>query len=191
MRVPRPVLAVGVLALLAGPALAQDKYATAELRAGYAVTLGEAKDSLNSSTSFGAGAAIALAQRLYLGFQVDWATHETKPITSPVREWSVLHAFLKVGYNIVDMPKWTVRLSGGPGIMSFSPNQELQTLFGSGNDVHFAVNGSIAVTYWFAERIGLHIAPQFDIAFKKTSGQIFKESSGMIFPLGGGLQFKI
>ena len=63
MRVLRPVYAVGFLALLAGPSLAQaqDPYAYVEVRAGYTSPSGTASDSLKGQSSFGAGFAVAVA----------------------------------------------------------------------------------------------------------------------------------
>lgn len=191
MRVFRSVLAVGVLALLAAPARAQEKFATAELRAGYGVTLGDAKDSLQASTIFGAGAAIAVTQRLKLGFSVDFGSHESKPLVDPLREWRVFHAFLRLAYNIVDVPQWTVGINAGPGIMGFSPNDEIRNAEGIGSEVHFAANVGGTITYWFTERIGLLLSPQLNIAFKKSTGNIFFDKSGMFAPMTGGLQFKI
>ena len=78
MRVLRPILAAGILGLLASPAFAQDRYATVDVRAGYTFGSGVAKDSLKGQTSFGGGACIALGDRLHLGVTADWAHHSQK-----------------------------------------------------------------------------------------------------------------
>src|SRR6188474_1510945 len=84
MRVLRPILVIGAFVVLAGPALAQNRYATIEVRAGYTLTPSasdvddgdfEAGQKLKGQSSFGAGAAIALSDRLHLGLTFDWAHH--------------------------------------------------------------------------------------------------------------------
>jgi hypothetical protein len=197
MRVLRPVLAVGFLALMAGPVLAQERYATVDIRAGFTQPLGTAKDSLKGQSSFGAGAAIALGNRLHLGLSVDWAHHSQKQADGSViggvndEQWNVVHTFLKASYNVVQEGRFTVGLNAGPGIMVFSPNQVLKDALGVRTDVHFAVNAGATITWWFADRIGLMASPQMDMAFKKTSGQYFKANSATMFPITGGFQFKI
>ncbi len=193
MRVLRPVLAVGFLALTAGPVFAQARYATVEIRAGYTEPLGTAKDSLKGQSSFGAGAAIALADRLHLALSVDWAHHSQKPVIGGIndKQWNVVHTFLKASYSVVQEGRWTVGLNAGPGIMVFSPNQVLRDALGVRTDVHFAVNAGATITWWFVDRIGIMASPQMDMAFKKTSGQYFKTNSATMFPITGGFQFKI
>lgn len=197
MRVLRPVIAVGVLAILAGPALAQDRYATVDVRAGYMVISGAAGDTLKGQSSFGGGAHIAIGQRLHLGLTADWAHHSRKLPDGTVvggpndLQWNVLHSFLKVSFDVVQTPKWTVGLNGGPGLMVFSPNQVLKDQVGVKTDVHFAGNVGATITYWFSERIGIIASPQADFALKKSSGQIFKDKMAMFFPITGGFSFKI
>ncbi|HEU5219924.1 MAG TPA: hypothetical protein VFU23_14790 [Gemmatimonadales bacterium] len=197
MRVLRPMFAAGLLGLLASPVLAQDRYATVDIRAGYTFTSGEAGDSLKGQTSFGGGAYIALGSRMHLGFSVDWAHHSQKLPDGTVvggpndLQWNVIHAFLKVGYDVVHTEKVSFALNAGPGLMIFSPNQVLRDSRGLSTDAHFAVNGGTTLTYWFADRIGLIGSAQANIALKKTSGQIFTDKSGMMFPVSGGFTFKI
>lgn len=204
MRVLRPVVAAGILVLLAGPALAQGRYATISVRAGYTVApTGDATDlasgqSFKGQSSFGAGAFVALGDRLHLGITTDWAHHSVKqPPDGAViggandQQWNLVHAFLKVSFDVVQAKAVTVALNAGPGLMVFSPNEVLRDLQGVRSDAHFAVNGGATITWWFADRIGIVASPQADIAFKKTSGQIFKDKTAIFFPITGGFQFKI
>ena len=197
MRVLRPVFAAGVLALLASPALAQDRYATVDVRAGYTFNSGVAGDSLKGQTSFGAGAHIALGNRLRLGLTADWAHHSQFVGPDSVvggpddLKWNVLHTFLKLSFDLVQTDKVTFALNAGPGIMVFSPNQVLKDTRGVKSDAHLAVNAGATLTYWFAERIGLIGSIQADIAMKKTTGQIFQDGSAMMVPITGGFAFKI
>ncbi len=204
MRVLRPVLAAGILVLLAGPALAQERYATVDVRAGYTKTpTGNATDlangqSFKGQSSFGASAFIALGDRMHLGLTTDWAHHSVKqPPDGTIiggandPQWNLVHTFLKVSFDVVQMKSWTVALNAGPGIMVFSPNQVIKDATGLRSDLHFAVNGGATITWWFADRIGIVASPQADYAFKKTSGQIFKDKSAVFFPITGGFQFKI
>jgi hypothetical protein len=197
MRVLRPVFAAGLLGLLASPALAQDRYATIDVRAGYTFNSGVAGDSLKGQTSFGAGAFIALGNRLHVGLTADWAHHSQKQddgtvIGGPTDEqWNVIHAFLKLSFDLAHTDKVTFAINAGPGLMTFSPNQVLRDTRGLKSDAHFAVNAGATGTYWFAERIGIIGSFQADIALKKTSGQIFQEGSAMMFPITGGFVFKI
>ena len=196
MRVLRPMFAVGFLALLASPLLAQDRYATVDVRAGYTFLSGTAKDTLKGQSSFGGSAFIALGDRLHLGFSADWAHHSRKQADGSViggaqdQKWNVLHTFLKVSYDVVQSEKVTFSLNAGPGLMFFSPNEVLKAA-GRNSDTHVAVNGGARITYWFADRIGLLGSAQADIALKKTKGQIFLNSSAMMFPITGGFVFKI
>lgn len=197
MRVLRPILAAGLLGLLASPVFAQDRYATVDVRGGYTFSSGTAKDSLKGQSSFGGGAYIALGNRLHLGLSADWAHHSQKLADGTVRggptdlQWSVLHTFLKVSVDLVQTEKVTFALNAGPGLMVFSPNQQLKDERGVKTDAHIAVNVGATVTYWFADRIGLLGSFQADIALKRTGGQIFKNSSAMMFPITGGFAFKI
>jgi hypothetical protein len=205
MRVLRPVLAAGILVLLAGPALAQgERYATVAVRAGYTkAPTGNATDlasgqSFKGQSSFGAGTFVALGDRLHLGLTVDWAHHSVKqPPDGAViggandEQWNLVHAFLKVSYDVVSMKAWTIALNAGPGLMVFSPNQVLRDAQGLRTDAHFAVNGGATITWWFADRIGIIASPQVDYAMKKTKGQIFKDKGAAFFPITGGFQFKI
>lgn len=205
MRVLRPVFAIGVFALTAGPVLAQEsgRFATVEIRAGYTQTSkGNADDvtagqSLKGESSFGAGGSIALGSRLHLALSADWAHHSVYQTDGTViggandQRWNIVHTFVKLSYSLVAMVKWTVALNAGPGLMVYSPNRALRDATGIRTDAHFAVNGGATITWWFAERIGLLASPQADIALRKSSGQIFKDKSATSFPITGGFQFKI
>jgi hypothetical protein len=210
MRIIRPVFAAGILVLLAGPVLAQgERYATISVRAGYTKPpKGDANDlaigqSLKGQSSFGASAMVALGDRLHLGLTADWAHHsvyQVNPDPPPDRiiiggatdpQWNIVHAFLKVSYDLVQVKSWTVALNAGPGLMVFSPNQIIRDAQGLRTDAHFAVNGGATITWWFADRIGIIASPQLDYAMKKTKGQIFTDKGAIFFPITGGFQFKI
>jgi hypothetical protein len=205
MKVLRPGLAAAVFTLIAGSALAQEqgRYATVEIRAGYMQTSkGNSTDlterqSLKGQSSFGAGAMIALGSRVHVGITADWAHHSVYVAPDSViggaddQQWNVLHTFAKVKFDLVAMPKWTIAINGGGGLMVFSPNQVIRDSTGHRSDVHFALNGGATITWWFTDRIGLMASPQADFAFKKSSGQIFKDKSAAMFPITGGFQFKI
>jgi outer membrane protein with beta-barrel domain len=197
MRVLRPIFAAGLLGLLASPALAQERYASVDVRAGYTTSSGVAKDSLKNQTSFGGSAYIALGDRLHLGLTADWAHHSQKLPDGTVvggvddLQWSVLHGFLKASFDVVHSDKITFAINAGPGLMVFSPNQRLKDTRGTKTDAHFAVNAGTTVTYWFAERIGIIGSAQADIALKRSGGQIFQNKTAMMFPITGGFAFKI
>ena len=197
MRVLRPMFAAGLLGLLASPVLAQERYATVDVRAGYTFLSGVAGDTLKGQSSFGAGANIALGQRLHLGLSADWAHHSQKQADGSViggaddQQWNVIHAFLKVSYDLVQAKKVGFSLNAGPGLMVFSPNQVLKDSKGVATDAHFAVNAGAVATYWFADRIGLLGSFQADIAMKKSKGDIFKTDTATLFPITGGFVFKI
>jgi len=197
MRVLRPIFAAGLLGLLASPAFAQERYATVDVRAGYTFNSGVAGDSLKGQTSFGGDAYIGLSNRLHLGVSADWAHHSQKKPDGTVvggvddLQWSVLHAFLKVKFDLLQSSKVTFAINAGPGLMVFSPNQAMKDARGTSTDGHFAVNGGATLTYWFSDRIGIIGSGQADIALKRTTGQIFQTSSGMMFPITGGFAFKI
>lgn len=197
MRVLRPVLAVGFLAVMAGPVLAQDRYAAVDVRGGYTYNSGDAGTFLKGQSSFGVGVKVALGTRMHVGLSADWAHHSQKDASGNVLggpndpQWNVLHSFLKLSFDAVNTGKVTVALNAGPGLMFFSPNQVLKDGTGVKNDAHMAFNVGGTLTYWFSDRIGLLISPQLDFALKKTSGQIFTTGSAMMLPLTAGFQFKI
>jgi hypothetical protein len=197
MRVFRPIIAAGFLALVASPAFAQDRYATIDVRAGYTFNSGVAGDSLKNQTSFGAGAFIPLGDRLRLGLTADWAHHSQYLDTGLIvggpndLRWNVIHAFLKASFDVVQSEKVTFALNAGPGIMFFSPNKVLKDTRGVKSERHIALNVGTTMTFWFAERIGLVGSLQGDFALKKTSGALFPESTAMMFPITGGFVFKI
>lgn len=206
MKVLRPVLAVGAVALLAGPARAQERYATVDVRAGYTLPLSDAKTMFKGQSSFGAGAAIALANKIHLGLSFDYAHHSVKqsdafctaagkPAGCVVggpddEEYNIAHLFLKVSFDAVDMNHWTVSFNAGPGLMFFSPNDVLKAK-GLEGDRHFAVNAGATITWWFADRIGILLSPQADLAFSRSSGHVFIDKKALLLPLTGGFRFKI
>lgn len=193
MRVLRAVNAVAFLALMAGPALAQDRYATLDVRGGYSKPMGQADDSLKGQSSFGGGVTIQIANRIHLGLSADFAHHSEKPVIGGPndRQWNVIHTFLKVGVDVVNTEKVTVGLNAGPGLMVFSPNQVLKDTHGFKTAAHLAANVGGTVTWWFAERIGLVGSAQANFAMKKTSSDIFSEGTALFVPLTGGFRFKI
>src|SRR5688572_33176373 len=115
MRVLRPVCAVAFLALTAGPALAQDRYATLDVRGGYTKPLGAAKDRRHGQSSFGAGATVQLGNRLHLALTADWAHHSEKPVIGGPndRPCNVLHVFVMVVHDVVATEQVPVALNGG------------------------------------------------------------------------------
>src|ERR1041384_6646318 len=202
MRVLRPVLALGIFALTAGPVLAQNsgKFATVEIRAGYTKTSkGDATDlaagqSLKGQSSFGAGAFIALGSRLQAGLTADWAHHSVYQVAGDTvigggadEPGDILHPLAQPRFKPAALP---TRSRGG-GLMIFSPDSVLRAKSGPRTDAHFAVNGGATITWWFSDRIGIMASPQADIAFKKTAGRIFTNKSATTFPITGGFQFKI
>jgi hypothetical protein len=194
MRVLRPVLAVGFLALLAGQAVAQDdRYATVDVRAGYTQPLGDAKDQLKGQSSFGGGFMLQIANRLRLGASFDFAHHSQKPVIGGPndRQFQVFHTFVKIAFDLVNQEKVNISIIAGPGMMFFSPNDALHNATGIESDRHFAVNGGATITWWFADRIGIVLSPQADIALSRTTGQVFTDKSAMLFPLTAGFRFKI
>ena len=196
MKVLRPVLAVGALVLLAGPALAQERYATVDVRAGYTLPLSDAKTMFKGQSSFGAGAAIALADKIHLGATFDFAHHSVKQTNGTViggpndEQYNLVHAFLKVSFDAVEMNHWTVSFNAGPGLVFFSPNQILKDQ-GQVADRHFAVNAGATITWWFADRIGIVLSPQADLAFSRSSGHVFTSKKALLLPLTGGFRFKL
>src|ERR1044072_4374925 len=137
MKVLRPGLAAAVFTLIAGSALAQEqgRCATGEIRAGYMQTSkGNSTDlterqSLKGQSSFGAGAMIALGSRVHVGITADWAHHSVCVAPDSViggaddQQWNVLHAFAKVKFDLVAMPKWTIAINGGGGPLALSTHQ--------------------------------------------------------------------
>jgi hypothetical protein len=193
MKVLRAVFAVAFLALTAGPVLAQDRYATLDVRGGYTKTLGQAGDSLKGQSSFGAGATIQIGNRLHLGLTADWAHHSELPVIGGPedQQWNVLHTFLKLSFEVLNSDKVSVALNAGPGLMVFSPNEVLKDATGVRNSAHFAANVGGTVTWWFAERIGLMGSVQADFAMKKSSSDLFREGTALLMPLTGGFRFKL
>jgi hypothetical protein len=193
MRVLCAVSTVAFLALTAGPALAQDRYATLDVRGGYTKPFGAAADSLKGQSSFGAGATIQIASRLHVGLTADWAHHSEEPVIGGPqdRQWNVLHAFVKLSVDLLNSDKVTVALNAGPGLMVFSPNQVLKDAVGYRTSAHFAGNVGGTITWWFADRIGIIGSAQADFAMKKSSSYIFADEMALLMPITGGFRFKI
>jgi hypothetical protein len=193
MKVLRAVFAVAFLALTAGPVLAQDRYATLDVRGGYTKTLGQAGDSLKGQSSFGAGATIQIGNRLHLGLTADWAHHSELPVIGGPedRQWNVLHTFLKLSFEVLASEKVSVALNAGPGLMVFSPNDVRKDATGVRTSAHFAGNLGGTVTWWFADRIGLVGSVQADFALKKSSSDLFPDGTALLMPLTGGFRFKL
>lgn len=202
----RPMLAFGALILVAGPAVAQGRYATIDVRAGYTLPLSDAKTEFKGQSSFGLGVAIALADRVHLGLTFDEAHHSVKQsdtfcaaagkptgcvIGGPEDEqYNVFHLFLKASFDAINQNHFTIGFNAGPGLLFFSPNNVLKAQAVE-SDRHFAINAGMTITWWFSDRIGILASPQADVALSRSSGHIFTDHKAMMFPLTGGFRFKI
>jgi hypothetical protein len=156
-----------------------------------------AGQKLKGQSAFGAGAAIALSDRLHLGLTFDWAHHSLTRTDGTViggpndPQYNVFHTFVKLSFDAVNQDKFTVSLNAGPGMIFFSPNQILKDSLAREADRHIAINGGLTLTWWFADRIGVVLSPQADFALSRSSGHVFVDKSAVFFPLTGGFRFKI
>lgn len=198
------VLALGLLGIYAGQAVAQDyEPFSINARAGVAVPTGSVADVAKAGFDWGFGLQYTLG-RVELGANFDLSKHNLKDevrtaLDSPNSKVDVMHYIASFGYHFVRPQPTGFRFSAnlGAGAMSFKvkdgPALETETAF--------AINAGAQIGYGFSPNFEIFANLQGDIGFiDKDNGNVFGPltelglydgSSAWVWPLTAGLKIRI
>jgi hypothetical protein len=180
------VLLSGLMLLgIASPAQAQwaERRVTIEGRGGFNVPTFDISDAVDAGPSFGAGAAVQFAPRLWLMGDVDLGFHSGADLAGggQAPDVNVYHYVAKLGYELLSSGQspWSVIVNAGAGALTFDVD-------GAGSNTYPAINVGAKIGYRLSPRVTLLLSPQGDIAF--TDDAVVGTSNAWVWPFTAGLR---
>jgi hypothetical protein len=180
------VLLSGLMLLgIASPAQAQwaERRVTIEGRGGFNVPTFDISDAVDAGPSFGAGAAVQFAPRLWLMGDVDLGFHSGAdlPGGGSGPDVNVYHYVAKLGYELLSSGQspWSVIVNAGAGALTFDVD-------GAGSNTYPAINVGAKIGYRLSPRVTLLLSPQGDIAV--TDDAVVGTSNAWVWPFTAGLR---
>jgi outer membrane protein with beta-barrel domain len=180
------VLLSGLMLLgIASPAQAQwaERRVTIEGRGGFNVPTFDISDAVDAGPSFGAGAAVQFAPRLWLMGDVDLGFHSGADLAGGGQgpDVNVYHYVAKLGYELLSSGQspWSVILNAGAGALTFDVD-------GAGSNTYPAINVGAKIGYRLSPRVTLLLSPQGDIAF--TDDAVVGTSNAWVWPFTAGVR---
>jgi hypothetical protein len=180
------VLLSGLMLLgIASPAQAQwaERRVTIEGRGGFNVPTFDISDAVDAGPSFGAGAAVQFAPRLWLMGDVDLGFHSGADLAGGGQgpDVNVYHYVAKLGYELLSSGQspWSVIVNAGAGALTFDVD-------GAGSNTYPAINVGAKIGYRLSPRVTLLLSPQGDIAF--TDDAVVGTSNAWVWPFTAGLR---
>jgi hypothetical protein len=180
------VLLSGLLLLgLGSTAQAQlaERRVTVEARGGLNVPTFDISDAVDAGPSFGVGAAVQFAPRLWLMGDVDLGFHSGADLQGGMQgpDVNVYHYVAKLGYELVSAGQspWSVIVNAGAGALTFDVD-------GVGSSTYPAINVGAKIGYRLSPRVSLVLSPQGDIAF--TDDQEVGTSDAWVWPFTAGVR---
>jgi hypothetical protein len=183
--------AVSCLLAIAGGAAAQgpsggiagEPTLMVEARGGVNVPTFDISDAVGSGPSFGIGAAVRVAPRVYLLGDVDAGFHSgaSLPGGGNGPDVNVYHYIAKVGYDLVPASdsRWSLLVNAGAGALTFDVD-------GAGSNTYPAINVGAKIGYRLNSRLSLVLSPQGDIAFSKE--EELGTSNAWVWPFTAGIR---
>ena len=175
------------LMLLGSASTAQAQYAerrvTIEGRGGFNVPTFDISDAVDGGPSFGAGAAVQFAPRLWLMGDVDLGFHSGAelPGGGAGPDVNVYHYVAKLGYELLSpgQSPWSVIVNAGAGALTFDVD-------GAGSNTYPAINVGAKIGYRLSPRVTLLLSPQGDIAF--SDDEEVGTSNAWVWPFTAGVR---
>ena len=173
-----------LLLAAAAPSVAQETASrfTLEARGGLNVPTFDVSDAVDAGPSFGLGAGLQVAPRVWILGDVDLGFHSGADfggIEGP--DVKVLHYIGKVGYALVPegASKWSVIVNAGAGAMTFDVD-------GGASNTYPAINVGAKIAYRLSPRVSLLLSPQGDIAFADEDE--LGSSTAWVWPFTAGVR---
>ena len=160
-----------------------ERRVTLEARGGLNVPTFDISDAVDGGPSFGVGAAVQFAPRLWLMGDVDLGFHTGADLPGGAEgpDVDVYHYMAKVGYSILPEGQgpWSVILNAGAGAMTFDVD-------GGSSNTYPAINVGAKIGYRLSERVSLLLSPQGDIAFSDEDE--LGTNNSWVWPFTAGLR---
>ena len=154
-----------------------------EARGGMNVPTFDIADAVDAGPSFGIGAAVRIAPRVYLMGDVDLGFHSgaSLPGGGSGPEVNVYHYIAKLGYDLVPASdsRWSLLVNAGAGALTFDVD-------GAQSHTYPAINVGAKVGYRLTPRLSLVLSPQGDIAFSKEAE--LGTSNAWVWPFTAGIR---
>ena len=154
-----------------------------EARGGFNVPTFDISDAVDAGPSFGLGAAVRFAPRLWLMGDVDLGFHSGADLAGggEAPDVKVYHYVAKLGYELLSegQSPWSVIVNAGAGALTFDAD-------GAGANTYPAINVGAKIGYRLSSRVQLLLSPQGDIAF--TDDEDVGTSNAWVWPFTAGVR---
>jgi hypothetical protein len=154
-----------------------------EARGGFNVPTFDIADAVDAGPSFGVGAAVKFAPKLWLMGDVDLGFHSGADLAGgrQAPDVKVYHYVAKLGYELLSegQSPWSVIVNAGAGALTFDAD-------GAGANTYPAINVGAKIGYRLSPRVQLLLSPQGDIAF--TNDEDVGTSNAWVWPFTAGIR---
>ena len=154
-----------------------------EARGGFNVPTFDISDAVDAGPSFGLGAAVQFAPKLWLMGDVDLGFHSGADLAGggEAPDVKVYHYVAKLGYELLSegQSPWSVIVNAGAGALTFEAD-------GAGANTYPAINVGAKIGYRLSPRVQLLLSPQGDIAF--TDDEDVGTSNAWVWPFTAGVR---
>jgi hypothetical protein len=176
----------GILLLgIASTAQAQwsGRRASLEARGGLNVPTFDISDAVDAGPSFGIGAAVRFAPKVWLMGDVDLGFHSGADVAGVGEgpDVKVYHYVAKLGYELLSegQSPWSVIVNAGAGALTFDVD-------GAESNTYPAINVGAKIAYRLSPRVHLLLSPQGDIAF--TEDDELGTTNAWVWPFTAGIR---
>lgn len=154
-----------------------------EARGGFNVPTFDISDAVDAGPSFGLGAAVQFAPKLWLMGDVDLGFHSGADLAGggEAPDVKVYHYVAKLGYELLSegQSPWSLIVNAGAGALTFDAD-------GAGSNTYPAINVGAKIGYRLGPRVQLLLSPQGDIAF--TDDEDVGTSNAWVWPFTAGVR---
>ena len=154
-----------------------------EARGGFNVPTFDISDAVDAGPSFGLGAAVQFAPKLWLMGDVDLGFHSGADLAGggEAPDVKVYHYVAKLGYELLSegQSPWSVIVNAGAGAVTFDAD-------GAGANTYPAINVGAKIGYRLSPRVQLLLSPQGDIAL--TDDEDVGTSNAWVWPFTAGVR---
>jgi hypothetical protein len=160
-----------------------ERRVSVEARGGFNVPTFDISDAVDAGPSFGVGAAVQFAPKLWLMGDVDLGFHSGADLAGggEAPDVKVYHYVAKLGYELLSegQSPWSVIVNAGAGALTFDVD-------GAGSNTYPAINVGAKIGYRLSPRVQLLLSPQGDIAF--TDEEDVGTSNAWVWPFTAGVR---
>jgi hypothetical protein len=154
-----------------------------EARGGFNMPTFDISDAVDPGPSFGLGAAVQFAPKLWLMGDVDLGFHSGADLAGggEARDVKVYHYVAKLGYELLSegQSPWSVIVNAGAGALTFDAD-------GASSNTYPAINVGAKIGYRLSPRVQLLLSPQGDIAL--TDDEEVGTSNAWVWPFTAGVR---